>query len=370
MDKFRIVVIFGTRPEAIKLWPLIVELRKNEKLDIKVVNSGQHDELMREILKECQIHVDETLSVITANQTLNRLSASILLSVEESLLNLQPHLVIVQGDTSTAFYSALVAFHLKIPISHIEAGLRSYNIEHPFPEEFHRCSISKISKLNFAPTEVAFNNLVAEGISRSSIFLTGNTGIDALRSAIEKLELETQEEDLQEYVLVTCHRRESSGVRLSILISAIKQFCLRNPDYFIKFTKHLNPEFYSTIQRELSGITNVELLEPQSYFSFIRLLKNCTFVVTDSGGIQEEAPYLKKPTLVYRELTERIESVNLGVSRFISADPEDIVREMERAARGEFQFSKNYAPYGDGYASIRIQSVIEEFLEGAGPIGR
>jgi len=320
-----------------------------------------------------EIKPDVFLNLMTENQSLGILSSRILQSMEKVLESVSPDILIVQGDTTTAFLTALAAYYKKIKIGHVEAGLRTYNKFNPFPEEINRQLISRIADFNFTPTEKSKNNLVNEGINSGTIFLTGNTIVDALKWGINKLknrQADIEKKDIfkrisepgnKKVVLVTMHRRESIGEELENVCTALKKVAEENKSVKIVYPVHLNPNVKKPVYSFLSGLNNIILVEPLRYEDFLWLMHKSYMVITDSGGVQEEAPSLKKPVLVIRKFTERSESVEMGISKLVGTKTEAIIREISFLLNNEDEYKKMIAtsnPYGDGRASKRIINII------------
>ena len=371
----KVLVVLGTRPEAIKLAPVIYELRKHEDKDedrgitTKVCVTGQHRELLRPFLELFRIEPDWDLGLMEPDQTPTSLAAQALQALEPVLERERPDWVLVQGDTTTALAAALAAFYAKIPIGHVEAGLRSEDKYNPFPEEVNRRLISYLADLHFAPTERARENLLREGIPEEKIYVTGNTVIDALHMILRRLppleleELGIELRDGQKLVLVTCHRRESFGPDLESVCRALRQLVERNPELVIAYPVHLNPHVRGPVWRFLGRVPQVHLLEPLDYLTFLRLMERSYLILTDSGGIQEEAPALDKPVLVLRRRTERPEVLETGAARLIGTATEAIVTETERLLRDPEEYNKMAQaenPYGDGHAAERIVRILLE----------
>ncbi|HEX7510028.1 MAG TPA: UDP-N-acetylglucosamine 2-epimerase (non-hydrolyzing) [Chitinivibrionales bacterium] len=363
-----IAIIFGTRPEAVKMIPVIKELQKNGSLSTLVVSTGQHREMLRPVLQRFGINVDVEMDLMEPNQSLYRLSSKAMTKFEELFLNVRPSLLLVQGDTTTAFLGALCAFYGKIPIGHIEAGLRTDNKYFPFPEEINRRLISVVADLNFAPTEGNKQRLIGEGIRPETVFVTGNTGIDALvlASKIDSAPTEhTKNSPKKRLILVTLHRRESFGEIMEEIFKALRTLAEKFPDIEIVHPVHLNPNVHSPAHAILGNIANIRLIEPLDYFDFVQLMKRAYLVLTDSGGIQEEAPTLGVPVLVLRNETERPEAVTAGTVRLVGTSPDVIVAEASRIlddAQERLKLTRATNPYGDGKAAPRIVQHILEFL--------
>src|ERR1700732_3816368 len=335
--KCRIIAVLGTRPEAIKLALVIHELRqRSEEFETAVVHTGQHRTMLDNALQYFKIKPDFDLDVMRPNQTLNSLTARVLDTVENACHRFKPNIVLVQGDTTTAFGSALAAYYCRIPVGHIEAGLRSHDIYNPFPEEANRRLVSVVTEIHFAPTAVSRDALLAEGVSAGKIVVTGNTVVDALRGlsqlphSWENTPLAGIPTDHCRLVLVTSHRRESWGTDQENLCLALLELVKRHPDIRVIYPVHLNPNVQSTVNALLGGTDRIHLTEPLDYITFVSLLRRCFLVLTDSGGVQEEAPTFAKPVLVLRKVTERPEASQFGMSKIIGMSRERIVSETER----------------------------------------
>lgn len=366
----RIMVMLGTRPEAIKLAPVIKELRRRpEDFDVFVCSSGQHHEMLDQALAAFDLIPDANLSIMRNDQTLPELTAKLITQVTDKLKELKPDWVIVQGDTNTAFASALSAYYQRIPVAHVEAGLRSYDRYHPFPEELNRQMIGTLAELHFAPTQRAVNALLREGILQQRIFLTGNTVVDSLKEL--KLRLETNEgmqlvsEAVQKLalsaksiVLITCHRRENFGEGLSAICRAIERLAKSHPEVFFLFPVHLNPNVRLQVLPTLANLQNVRLLEPLGYIDLIFLLTRSTLILSDSGGIQEEAPSFNVPVLILRSTTERQEGIDAGFAELVGTDEALIVQRATYFLATSRQTVQRNNPYGDGSSSKRIADVL------------
>ena len=370
----RILVVFGTRPEAIKLAPVVLALARHPReFSVRVCVTAQHREMLDQVLDVYAIRPDHDLDVMRPDQTLPDLTAAALLALGRVIDAERPVLVVVQGDTTTTMVAALAAFYARIPVAHVEAGLRTRDKRAPFPEEMNRHVTSVIADLHFAPTEGAKQNLLAEGVDASSIHVTGNTVVDALVMARAKLaggrvaapELQRLDPAQHALILVTAHRRESFGAGLENVCRAIRDLVERNPAIAVVFPVHLNPNVREQVRRVLAGPAAVEerliLTEPLSYTDLVWVLDRCRLVLTDSGGIQEEAPTFHKPVLVMRDITERPEGVTAGVARLVGTDWHRIRKETERLLRDEVAYAAMTGaanPYGDGHAAERIVDVI------------
>ena len=374
----KVLSIFGTRPEAIKLAPVIKELRaRAQDFASRVCVTGQHRELLDQVLRLFDIRPDHDLAVMRPDQSLFASTARILTALEPVLKQEQPDWVIVQGDTTTAFAASLAAFYARVPVAHVEAGLRSRDLAQPFPEEANRRLADALTTLFFAPTEGARQNLLAEGVPDSRIRVTGNTVIDALLDVaarpydFSKGPLASLPLDSRRVILVTAHRRESFGPPLRALCGAIRAVAERFPDTQVVYPVHLNPNVQQPVRELLGGFNNISLLEPLDYEPFVHLMKRAILILTDSGGLQEEAPSLGVPVLVMREVTERPEGVAAGAARVVGTDPAKILAAAAElldsstacpdkvGVRARMSVVRN--PYGDGKASQRIIEALLEF---------
>jgi len=369
-----VLIAFGTRPEAIKLAPLYREMgRRPESFRIRCCVTGQHRHILGPVLEVFDIHPDYDLDVLRENQTLFHVTSSVLEGMREILFKENPSLVVVQGDTTSAFAVALAAFYLRIPVAHVEAGLRSFDRYQPFPEEINRTLISHLCDLNFCPTRRAAENLVREGIEPGSIHITGNTVIDALLYTAAVLEkghpAAAYPEELElpsgRMILVTGHRRENFGPGLRNLSLSLLDIVENNPDVTVVYSVHPNPNVRTPVEEILGSRERVRIIPPPDYFRFVALMKTAFFIVTDSGGIQEEAPSLNKPVLVARNITERPEAVEAGAAILVGTDRERIVRESSRLLNDPDHYNSMIAkenPFGDGHASERIADIVRDFL--------
>ena len=362
----RILVVFGTRPEAIKLFPLIHALRAHPGFDTRVVVTAQHREMLDQVMEFAGIVPDIDLNIMTAGQSLDGLTARLLDALGPVFDAEQPDRVIVQGDTATAMVAALAAYYRKVPVAHVEAGLRSHDIYHPWPEEVNRKIVGSIADLHFAPTRTAADALLAENVPADRVLVTGNTVIDALHMARERIAAEPQRtqalDDLAQrfagkrVVLVTTHRRENFGGGMENIARAIARIAARE-DVGVIFPVHPNPQVRSVMDAILGGNPRVAMIAPQDYPHFVRLLDLCHLVLTDSGGVQEEAPGLGKPVLAMRETTERPEGVMAGTAKLIGSDEDRIVAEVGKLLDDPAAYAamaKAHNPFGDGHASARI----------------
>lgn len=377
--KHRVAVLMGTRPEAIKLAPVIAALEADERFEALVVNTGQHRELIDQVISLFGLRVDRDLAVMQPNQTLASLTARLLTALDETLLALEPNLVLVQGDTSTVLSGALAAFYRRIPIGHVEAGLRTGNIASPFPEEGNRRLTTPLAALHFAPTKPSQQNLLREHVDPASVFVTGNTVIDALKmeqsrqedpavgEALRATLCEQGGPDLFDHpmVLVTGHRRENFGGGFDQITAAITTLAERFPDTLFVYPVHLNPNVREVVHERLGALKNVRLLPPQPYSEFVALLAASRVVLTDSGGVQEEAPSLGKPVLVMRDTTERPEGVDAGTVRLVGPVAEAIVDGVTELLTDEDAYhamAEAVNPYGDGQAAGRIVEACAAYL--------
>jgi len=367
----KVLTVLGTRPEAIKLAPVIKELeRQNDKFTSRVCVTGQHREMLAPFLQLFDIKPDWDLDIMKPNQSLFDVTVSALTKLRPVLETENPDIVLVQGDTTTAFVAALAAFYLKIKIGHVEAGLRTADKYNPFPEEINRRLISHLADLHFAPTSRAKANLLAEGIDEGSVFVTGNTVIDALFMILERTEGQNLLADLplqpdKKLILVTAHRRESFGEGLINICQALIEIIRRVPNVEVVYPVHLNPNVRSTVERYLAGVDRIHLIEPLDYVSFVHLMNRAYLILTDSGGIQEEAPSLGKPVLVLRKVSERPEAIEAGAAKVVGTDAKSIVEETLLLLEDEREYSKMAKasnPFGDGHAAERIVKIILEEL--------
>lgn len=366
----KILIIFGTRPEAIKMAPVIQEFSKHsDKYEVKICVTAQHREMLDQVLQFFSITPDYDLNLMRPGQNLYQLTADVLTGLKPVMEALQPDYVFIHGDTSTSTAAALAAFYAGARVCHVEAGLRTFNKYSPFPEEMNRQLTGRMADLHFAPTETAQCNLLKEGISARSIFVTGNTVIDALLFSKDRVE-EIYDEEIEslkkitdpgkELILVTGHRRENFGEGFVQICNAIKNIAL-SENVQIIYPVHLNPNVQDTVYRILDGVDNVQLISPLAYPAFVWLMKRAKLIITDSGGVQEEAPALGKPVLVMRETTERPEAVAAGTVILVGTDAAKISSETAALLHDQVKYermSKAHNPYGDGMASQRIRNII------------
>lgn len=366
-----VAVVVGTRPEAIKMAPVVRVLRESGRHQVTLCASGQHREMLAQALADFGLTPDVDLHVMKQDQTLAGLTARLSDGVDGLLASLRPDWVLVQGDTTTVMAAALCAYYRGIRIGHVEAGLRSFDLRSPFPEEANRKITSVLADLHFAPTQAARANLMREGVPGAKIFVTGNTVVDALlwmrdrvagESSLLLPEVAAARAHGRKIILVTCHRRESFGEPLKRIFAALRNVARRNPEVLVVYPVHLNPRVRETARSMLSGEPNILLTEPMTYKPFVAMLANCDLIVSDSGGIQEEAPALDKPVLVLRQVTERPEGVAAGVAKLVGQDSERIVAEIEMLLHDPVAYSRMATPanpYGDGHAAERIRDALE-----------
>lgn len=362
----KIMLVFGTRPEAIKMCPLVKELQKYPKqFQTIVCVSGQHREMLAQVLSCFQVVPDYNLDIMKPGQDLYDITSNVMLGMRELLQKEKPDIVLVHGDTTTSFAAALSAFYAQIPVGHIEAGLRTYNLSSPYPEEWNRQGIGILAKWHFAPTKKAEENLLKEGKDKDHIFVTGNTGIDAMKYTIRK----DYHADFIDWVkdsrliVVTAHRRENLGAPLRAIFEAILEIVDEFKDVKVIYPVHKNPKVALVAQEMLGGNDRIRLIEPMEVMDFHNLLNQSYLIMSDSGGIQEEAPALGKPVLVMRDTTERPEGVQAGTLRLVGTQKENIVknaRELLTNAKEYDKMSSAANPYGDGHASERIVSILKE----------
>ena len=370
----KILVVFGTRPEAIKLCPVISQLALYSDWSVKVCVTGQHRHLLDQVLKVFRVRPDYDLDCMRAGQSLFQSTSTILAGLEQVLIDEKPDLLLVQGDTTTTLCGAMAGFYARVPVGHVEAGLRTGDLSQPFPEEFNRLLAGRIASLHFAATTWAADNLLREGTAPATITVTGNTGIDAVLHVRDRLrqglcwEPPIAVDPSRKLILVTAHRRESFGDGFEQICAALADLAERS-DVQIVYPVHPNPNVRGCVNRHLRGHSRVSLIEPLEYVPFVALLMQSSIVLTDSGGIQEEAPSLGKPVLVMRDKTERPEAVLAGTAKLVGTGRERIVRECSRLLDDRQAYesmARAHNPYGDGRASAHIGAAIRHFL-GAGP---
>lgn len=361
----KIMLVFGTRPEAIKMCPLVNELKKHKEIQTLVCVTGQHRQMLDQVLEAFSVTPDYDLSIMKDKQTLFDVTTNILNRIKEVLDKERPDVVLVHGDTSTTFVTALACFYLQIPVGHVEAGLRTYNIYSPYPEEFNRQAVSIISKFNFAPTEMSKDNLIKEGKNPSSIYITGNTAIDALKTTVRE---DYHNEHLDwasdsRLIMLTAHRRENLGEPMHNMFRAIKRIVNEHKDVKVIYPIHMNPVVRQAADEELGNDDRIRIIEPLDVLDFHNFLARCYMILTDSGGIQEEAPSLGKPVLVMRDTTERPEGIKAGTLKLVGTNEETIYKEFKLLLENKEEYdnmAKASNPYGDGFACERIAKILIE----------
>ena len=368
MTKRKILVVFGTRPEAIKMCPVVKELNKHACVDAKVCVTGQHREMLDQVLKAFDVKTDYDLEVMSDRQTLFDITTKVMNRIHDVFEAEHPDAILVHGDTTTAFAAALSAFYMQIPVGHVEAGLRTYNLQAPFPEEFNRQAVDIVCKWYFAPTNQAKKNLVKEGKKQDQIFVTGNTVIDALKTTVKSGYSHPELEWVGDsrLILVTAHRRENLGDSMRHMFRAIRHTLDEFPDTKAIYPVHLNPAVRSVADEVLAGHPRIHLIEPLEVLDFHNFMNKSYLVLTDSGGIQEEAPSLGKPVLVMRDTTERPEGVEAGTLKLVGTDEQCIYENCKVLLEDEEAYNRMACasnPYGDGHASERIVEILREALE-------
>jgi UDP-N-acetylglucosamine 2-epimerase (non-hydrolysing) len=360
----KVMVVFGTRPEAIKMCPLVKELKSRDKLDTIVCVTGQHREMLDQVLSAFDVVPDYDLSIMRAKQTLFDVTVNILEKMKKVLEDIKPDVVLVHGDTSTTFVTALACFYLQIPVGHVEAGLRTYNLYSPYPEEFNRQAVGIVAKYNFAPTDISKGNLLKEGKDSSTIYITGNTAIDALKTTVrddyshEKLDWAAD----SRLIMITAHRRENLGEPMRNMFKAIKRIVNEYPDIKVIYPIHMNPVVREAADDILGNCDRIRIIEPLEVLDFHNFLSRSYLILTDSGGIQEEAPSLGKPVLVMRDTTERPEGITAGTLKLVGTEEENIYKTFKLLLDDKEayeQMSQASNPYGDGFASKRIADILE-----------
>lgn len=359
------MLVFGTRPEAIKMCPLVNELKTREEIKTVVCVTGQHREMLDQVLHVFHVEPDYDLAIMKECQTLFDITTNILERIKEVLEKENPDVVLVHGDTSTTFVTALACYYMQIPVGHVEAGLRTYDIHSPYPEEFNRQAVSIISRFNFAPTELARANLLREGKKAGTIFVTGNTAIDALKTTVKDdychPELEWASDS--RLIMITAHRRENLGEPMKHMFRAIRRVMDEHPDVKAIYPIHMNPVVRKTADSILGGDEKIRIIEPLEVIDFHNFLNHSYLILTDSGGIQEEAPSLGKPVLVMRDTTERPEGIEAGTLKLVGTDEDVIYRSFKKLLEDEDEYNKmSHAsnPYGDGFACKRIADILEK----------
>ena len=364
-SKKKIMLVFGTRPEAIKMCPLVNELKTRENLDVKVCVTGQHRQMLDQVLETFDVKPDYDLSIMKEKQTLFDVTVNILQSIKEVLEKERPEVVLVHGDTTTTFVTALACFYLQIKVGHVEAGLRTHNIYSPYPEEFNRQAVGIVAAYHFAPTEMSRQNLIQEGKDPQTIYITGNTAIDALKTTVKSEYLHEELEWAKDsrLIMITAHRRENLGEPMRQMFRAIRRIMDKYEDVKAIYPIHMNPVVRETADEILASCDRIHIIEPLDVFDFHNFLANSYMILTDSGGIQEEAPSLGKPVLVMRDTTERPEGVKAGTLKLVGTNEETIYEEFDRLLSDMDAYramSTASNPYGDGTACKRIADILEK----------
>lgn len=363
----KIMLVFGTRPEAIKMCPLVKELEKRKTFKVILCVTGQHREMLKQVLDVFNLTPDYDLDIMKRSQTLFNITSDIIVKMEAVLKTEQPDLVLVHGDTSTTFATALAAYYMQIPVGHVEAGLRTYNIYSPFPEEFNRQAVGIISKFNFAPTELAKNNLLAEGKDPKKIYVTGNTVIDALKTTVKSNYTHNELEWVgkNKLILITAHRRENLGEPMRHMFKAIKRVLDENEDVRAIYPIHMNPLVRRVATEIFENDEKIHIIEPIDVLDFHNFMSKSYLILTDSGGIQEEAPALGKPVLVMRDTTEREEGIIAGTAKLVGTSEKNIYENFNLLLSNKEEYSKMSNannPYGDGHACEYIADILEKEL--------
>ena len=361
----KVMLVFGTRPEAIKMSPLVKELQKRKTIETIVCVTGQHRQMLDQVLEAFDIVPDYDLSIMKDKQTLFDVTVNILENIKQVLEKVKPDVVLVHGDTSTTFVTALACFYLQIPVGHVEAGLRTYNIYSPYPEEFNRQAVSIISQYNFAPTELSKENLLNEGKKAETIYVTGNTAIDALKTTVraEYTHPELEWAKNSRLILITAHRRENLGEPMRNMFRAIRRVMDEHPDVKAIYPIHMNPIVRKTANEILGGDERIHIIEPLDVLDFHNFQARSYLILTDSGGIQEEAPSLGKPVLVMRDTTERPEGIQAGTLKLVGTEEEAIYKSFKELLENDESYEKMAHasnPYGDGKACQRIADILEK----------
>ena len=364
MSKKTVMLVFGTRPEAIKMCPLVNELKKRKSIKTVVCVTGQHRQMLDQVLETFDVIPDFDLSVMKDKQTLFDITTNILNRIKEVLEEVKPDTVLVHGDTSTTFVTALACFYLQIPVGHVEAGLRTYNIYSPYPEEFNRQAVSIISKYNFAPTEKSKNNLIKEGKDEKTIWVTGNTAIDALKTTVRQdySHPELDWANGSKLIFITAHRRENLGAPMHNMFRAIRRVMEEHKDVKALYPIHMNPVVRKAADEELGDFDRIHIIDPVEVFDCHNIMARSYMILTDSGGIQEEAPSLGKPVLVMRDTTERPEGIAAGTLKLVGTDEETIYNNFKLLLENNEEYKKMAHaanPYGDGHACERIADILE-----------
>ena len=360
----KVMLVFGTRPEAIKMCPLVNELKTRKEIETVVCVTGQHRQMLDQVLEAFSVVPDYDLSVMKDRQTLFDVTTNILNRIREVLETVRPDVVLVHGDTSTTFVTALACYYLQIPVGHVEAGLRTYNIYSPYPEEFNRQAVGIIAAYHFAPTELSRENLLKEGKKPETIYVTGNTAIDALKTTVRKDYTHPVLEWAKDsrLIMITAHRRENLGEPMKHMFRAIRRVCDEHPDIKAVYPIHMNPAVRETAQAILGDDERIRIIEPLDVLDFHNFLARSYLILTDSGGIQEEAPSLGKPVLVMRDTTERPEGIAAGTLKLVGTDETTIYENFKMLLEDQEAYRKMSTasnPYGDGFASKRIADILE-----------
>lgn len=365
----KVMTIFGTRPEAIKMAPLVKELEKRKEIESIVCVTAQHREMLDQVLKVFDIKPDYDLNIMKQGQTLSEITSRVLLGIEEVIKEVKPNIILVHGDTTTTFAGALAAFYNNIDIGHVEAGLRTWNKYSPFPEEMNRQMVDCMTDMYFAPTEVSKNNLLIQGINEEKIYITGNTAIDAMKYTVNDNYYNEIFDWVSEdkLILLTAHRRENLGEPMRNIFKAIKRILEEYSDIKVIYPIHLNPKVREVANEIFGGIERIKIIEPLGVFDFHNFIKKSYLILTDSGGIQEEAPSLGKPVLVLRDTTERPEGIKAGTLKLIGTDEKKVYKEIKKLLDDKSEYekmSKANNPYGDGFASKKIvDEIINKYKE-------
>lgn len=360
----KVMVVFGTRPEAIKMCPLVLELKQRKQIKTIVCVTGQHKQMLNQVLKTFNVLPDYDLSIMKTGQTLFDVTTNILDKIKEVIEKEKPDICLVHGDTSTTFVTALACFYLRVPVGHVEAGLRTYNIYSPYPEEFNRQAVSIISEYNFAPTKLAKQNLIKEGKDESKIYVTGNTVIDAMQHTVidDYVHPELEWVGNSKMIFVTAHRRENLGIPMHNMFRAIRRVLDEHPDVKAIYPIHMNPIVRQAAEEELGDCSQIHIIEPIDVFDCHNFESRCYLCLTDSGGIQEECPSYGKPVLVMRDTTERPEGVEAGTLKLVGTNEESIYKAFKELLENQDAYDKMAHacnPYGDGNACKRIADIIE-----------
>ncbi len=360
----KVMLVFGTRPEAIKMCPLVNELKSRENIETIVCVTGQHRQMLDQVLEVFDVVPDYDLSIMKAGQTLFDITTNILNRIGEVLDEVNPDVVLVHGDTSTTFVTALACFYKQIPVGHVEAGLRTYNIYSPYPEEFNRQAVGIVAKYNFSPTELSKQNLLNEGKDKSTIYVTGNTAIDALKTTVRDDYKHSELEWVADsrLIIITAHRRENLGEPMHNMFRAIRRIMDEHPDVKAIYPIHMNPVVRAAADEELGSCDRIHIIEPLDVLDFHNFLARSYLILTDSGGIQEEAPSLGKPVLVMRDTTERPEGIKAGTLKLVGTDEEVIYNNFKELLENKEAYNvmaHASNPYGDGFACMRIADILE-----------